>query len=299
MPADATAQIPERLPPTATSTAATHASPTAYVVEPAAGWPRIDFDELWQYRGLFWFMVWRDLKVRYAQTVLGAGWAIAQPLITMVVFSVVFGGLARVPSDGIPYPVFSLAALVPWMFFSQALSQASASLVSNANLLTKIYFPRLIIPFSAVLVSLADFVVAFVILLVVVLAYGIVPSAQALVVIPLLVVAVVLIATGLGSYLAALNIKYRDVRAITVFLVQAWMYASPVVYPLSLVPDRYRTLYQLNPMVGVVEGFRATLLRSTPVPWAAIGLSLGIGAFLFVAGALYFRKVEEMFADVA
>ncbi|HEU0078561.1 MAG TPA: ABC transporter permease [Longimicrobiaceae bacterium] len=278
---------------------AERASAPTLVIEPAGRWPRIDLRELWAYRGLFFFLVWRDVKVRYAQTVLGAGWAILQPVLTMLVFTVIFGRFANIPSDGVPYAVFSLAALVPWTYFSTALSGASNSLVSSTNLITKVYFPRLVIPFAPVLAGLVDFAVALVVLGAVMLYYGIVPGALALAVVPLLLLGMMLTAAGVGCWLAALNIQYRDVKHVTPFLIQVWMYASPIVYPMSLVPERWRGWYALNPMAGIVEGFRAVLLGTGAVAWPTIGLSLAVGAVLFVTGSLYFRRTERVFADVA
>ena len=278
---------------------AERASAPTLVIEPAGRWPRIDLRELWAYRGLFFFLVWRDVKVRYAQTVLGAGWAILQPVLTMLVFTVIFGRFANIPSDGVPYAVFSLAALVPWTYFSTALSGASNSLVSSTNLITKVYFPRLVIPFAPVLAGLVDFAVALAVLGAVMLFYGIVPGPLALVVVPLLLLGMMLTSAGVGCWLAALNIQYRDVKHVTPFLVQVWMYASPIVYPMSLVPEKYRGYYALNPMAGIVEGFRAVLLGTGAVAWPTIGLSLAVGAVLFLTGALYFRRTERVFADVA
>lgn len=271
----------------------------ALVIEPARGVPLPDLGELWRYRELFFFLVWRDVKVRYAQTVLGAGWAILQPVLTMVVFTVIFGNFAEIPSDGVPYPVFSLAALVPWTYFSKALSGSSSSLVSNTNLITKVYFPRLITPLAPVLAGLVDFAIAFMILAAVMLLYGLLPAASALVVLPALILAMMSTAAGVGCWLAALNIHYRDVKYVVPFLVQIWMYLSPVVYPLSMVPEKYRLLYALNPMVGVIEGFRAVLLDTSAVSPGLIFLSLGIGLLLLVSGAIYFRRTEDVFADVA
>ena len=269
------------------------------VIEPPSSWPRLNAGEIWAYRGLLFFLVWRDLKVRYAQTVMGAAWAIIQPLLTMAVFTVIFGNFAKVPSDGVPYPVFSLAALVPWTYFSVAFSTSSASLVANTNLITKIYFPRLVIPLSPVAGGLVDFAIAFVILAGAMVLYGIAPSPLALVVVPLLVAIMAVAAAGVGCLLAALNIQYRDVKYITPFLIQIWMYASPIVYPMSLVPDRVRPFYMLNPMAGVIEGFRAVLLRTGPVPWTAIAIAAAVSAAVFLAGVYYFRRTERLFADVA
>ena len=268
------------------------------VITPPRGWPTVDFQELWAYRGLFFFLVWRDIKVRYAQTVLGAGWAIVHPVMNMVVFTVVFGGFAQIPSDGVPYPVFSLAALVPWTYFSSSLSGASGSLVASSGLLTKVYFPRLIIPLSRVISGLTNFAIAFVILIGLQLAYGIVPSGGGLLLLPLVLLVVMMTAAGVGCWLAALQVQYRDVGALSGFLVQAWMYASPIVYPLSLVPEQYRSLYVLNPMVGVVEGFRSALLGTDPPGWGIIATAGVTGLVLFSSGILYFRSVEDRFADV-
>lgn len=269
------------------------------VIKPAPRVPGINARELWAYRGLFWFLVWRDIKVRYAQTLLGAGWAILQPVLTTVVFAVIFGRLARMPSDGVPYPVFALAGLVPWTYFSTALTGAGGSLVSSSHLITKVYFPRLVIPFAPILAGLVDFGVAFVVLLGGMLAYGVVPSPAALVVVPLLLLAMVVTVAGAGCWLAALNIQYRDVKHVLPFLLQVWMYASPIVYPASLVPERWRALYALNPMVGIIEGFRAVLLRTASPDWRTVGVSAVAGVVLFASGVLYFRRTERVFADVA
>jgi lipopolysaccharide transport system permease protein len=267
-------------------------------VAPPSGWPTLDLRELWAYRGLFLFLVWRDVKVRYAQTVLGTGWAVIQPLMAMVVFTVIFGNFVNVPSDGVPYPVFSLAALVPWGYFSQAFSGASGSLTASSNLLTKVYFPRLVIPLSTVFSGLTKLSIAFLILLAMQLAYGIVPSLWAVAVVPLLVLVMMMTAAGLGCWLSALQVQYRDVRQLSSYLVQFWMYASPVVYPLSLVPERYQTVYSLNPMVAVIEGFRSVLLGTQPINWLLILLALLVSVTLFVSGVLFFQKMEARFADV-
>src|SRR5215204_1153082 len=268
-------------------------------IAPVSGWLGIDFGEIWAYRGLLLLLVWRDVKSRYSQTVLGAGWAILQPVLTMVVFSVVFGRLARMPSDGVPYSVFSLAALVPWAYFSSALTGSTNSLVTNRSLLTKVYFPRLVIPAAAVLAALVDFAIAFVVLLLVMLAFGILPGAHSLWVVPAGLLILSLTAMGAGSWLAALNVQYHDVRHVSPFLVQIWMYASPIVYPLSLVPEAYRWAYALNPLSSILAGFRAALL-GTPGPSSGqVGLSLAGALVIFVAGILYFRRIERVFADVA
>jgi len=269
------------------------------ILEPTGRWPKIDLRELWAYRGLFFFLVWRDIKVRYAQTVLGAGWAVLQPLLTMVVFTVIFGMFAKIPSDGVPYPVFSLAGLVPWTYFAAALTGSSNSLVASSNLITKVYFPRLVIPYAPIIAGLVDFLIGLAILGAFMLYYGIAPAVSALWMLPVLVLAMMMTAGGVGSWMAALNIQYRDVKYVVPFVVQIWMYASPVVYPMSMVPKEYRAFYALNPMAGVIEGFRSVLLGAETVTWGHIGISLGVGAVLFVSGALYFRRMERVFADVA
>jgi lipopolysaccharide transport system permease protein len=268
-------------------------------IQPAARWPGVNLRELWAYRELFVFLVWRDMKVRYAQTVLGAGWAIVQPLATMVVFTIIFGRLAGLPSDGVPYAVFSLAALTPWNYFAGALVAASNSVLSHTDVITKIYFPRLIVPTASVLGGLPNLAITLVILLIVLFAYGITPAPSSILVIPLLLLIMMMTASGVGCWLGALAVQYRDVRNVAGVLVQLWMYASPIVYPLSLIPDGYRALYMLNPMVGVIEGFRSVLLGTVPLPYAAIAMSLVASLLLFTTGLICFRRMEQTFADVA
>ena len=268
-------------------------------IAPVGVWPRVDLGELWAYRGLLLFLVWRDVKVRYAQTVLGASWAILQPALSMVVFTVIFGRFARMPSDGVPYAAFSFAALVPWTYFSTALTGASNSLIANPSLITKVYFPRLVIPIAPVCAALVDFSITFAILILVLLVFGIVPSATVAAALPILTLVMIATSAGVGYWLAALNIQYRDFRHVTPFLLQVWMYASPIVYPLSIVPPQYRVAYSLNPMVGVIEGFRSVLLRTSPLSWPLIAVSAAGGALLLASGALYYRHMERVFADVA
>jgi lipopolysaccharide transport system permease protein len=268
-------------------------------VAPAGAWPGFDLPELWRYRGLLFFLVWREIKVRYAQTVLGAAWAILQPLLTTVVFTVIFGRFARLPSDGVPYPLFSLAALVPWTYFNTAVSGASNSLTANTSLVTKVYFPRLVIPGAAVLAALLDLAVSIVALLVLMLFYHAAPRPAAVVLVPVSVLMMVMTAAGMGFWLAALNIQYRDVKYVVPFLLQLWMFASPVVYPLSLVPDRYRLAYSLNPLAGAIAGFRSALLGAGGPTGVEFGVSLGMACLIFVGGAAYFRRTERVFADVA
>ncbi len=269
------------------------------VIEPARSWPGLNVGELWANRELLLFLVWRDIKVQYAQTVLGAAWAIVQPLMTMLIFTLVFGRLAKIPSDGVPYSVFTLAALIPWMYFSNAFSAASASLVNSSNIITKVYFPRLIIPVVSILSGLVNFAVSCVVLAVMMIWYHVTPSLLAIPMIPALLLLMILTATGVGCWLAAIYIQYRDVRQIIPFIVQIWMFVSPVVYPMSLVPDRYRTLYALNPMAGIIQTFRVVLLRTGEVPWGTLGVSTIVSLALFLSGTLYFRKTEHLFADVA
>jgi lipopolysaccharide transport system permease protein len=277
---------------------ARHDAAPVLVIEPSGRWPRINLREIWAHRELFFFLVWRDIKVRYAQTVLGALWAILQPVLQMLVFTAVFGILARMPSDGIPYPVFTLSALVPWTFFSTALTTSSSSLVNNPELISKIYFPRLVIPLAPVLAALLDFSIAFVVLLVVMFAFGVTPHLVAIGMVPVLLLLIMMTATGVGCWLSALNIQYRDIKQIIPLLMQIWMYASPIIYPVSLIPERFRPFYALNPMVGVISGFRAVLVGTGEIQWATLGISIAMAFVLLVSGAFYFRRTERVFADV-
>jgi lipopolysaccharide transport system permease protein len=267
------------------------------VIRPSRGWISLNLRDLWEYRELLYFLTWRDVKVRYKQTVLGAAWAIIQPFFTMVVFSLFFGKLAKVPSDGIPYPIFSYAALVPWAFFANGLSQSSTSLVASANLIQKVYFPRLVVPISSVISGAVDFVLAFVVLLGMMLYYGIVPTA-AVVWLPLLLLLALVTSLGVGLWLTAMNVQFRDVRYAVPFLVQAWMFATPIAYPSSLLDEPWRTLYGINPMAGVVEGFRWALLGTETAPGPIILVSAIVSVGLLVSGAFYFRRMEKTFADV-
>ncbi|MBL7199898.1 MAG: ABC transporter permease [Anaerolineae bacterium] len=267
------------------------------VIEPSRGWISLNLRDLWEYRELLYFLTWRDIKVRYKQTILGAAWAIIQPFFTMVVFSLFFGRLARMPSDDIPYPLFSYAALVPWTFFANGLSNSSSSLVGSANLLRKVYFPRLVIPISAVMAGGLDFVLAFVVLVGMMLFYGIVPTA-AIAWLPLLLVLALVTALGVGLWLTAMNVQFRDVRYAVPFLVQAWMFATPIAYPSSLLDEPWRTVYGLNPMAGVVEGFRWALLGTETAPGPIVFVSAVVAVGLLVSGAYYFRRMERTFADL-
>lgn len=267
------------------------------VYDPPHGISQLRLRELWEYRELLYFLVWRDIKVRYKQAVLGASWALIQPLVTIVIFSVIFGQLAKLPSDGVPYPVFSFAGLLPWMLFSSTLSRISSSLVGNSNLLTKVYFPRLIIPLSALGAGLVDFGVAFVVLLGMMLYYGIFPTLL-IVFIPLLTLLVLATALAVGLWCAALNVRYRDVQQLIPFLLQVWMYISPVAYSISLVPQgSWRLIYGLNPMTGVIQGFRWALLGGQP-PDMLLSLSCVVVLVVLISGLMYFLRVEQTFADI-
>jgi len=267
------------------------------LITPANRWIPLELAELWEYRELLYFLVWRDIKVRYKQTALGATWAVMQPLFMMLVFSLFFGRLAKVPSDGIPYPVFTFCALIPWQLFANALTESSNSLIGNQNLITKVYFARLVIPIAAVLSGLVDFLIAFAILIGMMLFYGIVPG-LAIVVLPGFILLAVLTALAVGLWLSALNVQYRDVRYTMNFLVQFWLFATPVAYPSSIVPESWRALYGLNPMAGVVEGFRWALLGKSSPPSALLFVSIAVVLVLLVGGLYYFRRMEQEFADI-
>jgi lipopolysaccharide transport system permease protein len=270
---------------------------TRVSIGPSRGWFDLQLRELLRYRELLYFLVWRDVKVRYRQTVLGAAWAILQPLLGMVVFSLFFGRLAGVPSEGVPYPIFSYTALVPWQFFANGVTQSANSLVGSAGLLTKVYFPRLVIPSSSILSGVVDFLLAFLVLLGMMLFYGIAPTANAIW-LPLLLLLALVTSLGVGIWLAALNVEYRDVRYVVPFLLQLWLFATPVVYPSSLVPEAWRAIYALNPMVGVVEGFRWALLGTATAPGPMVFVSALAAFVIFVGGIVYFRRMEDTFADV-
>jgi len=267
----------------------THATirPNTLRIEPTRGWVALRLREVFAYRELLFFLVWRDLKVRYKQTILGVAWAVLQPLLTMLVFALFFGRLARVPSDGVPYSLFAYTALVPWTFFATGLTMASNSLVGSAHLITKVYFPRLTIPLATVLAGLVDFALAFPLLFGLMWWYGVTPTIQ-----------VVWLPLGIGLWLSALNVQFRDVRHVVPFLTQLWMFATPIAYPSSLLPEKWRTLYALNPMVGVVEGFRWALLGTSTRPGPMIFVSAIAATVLLVGGAYFFRRMERTFADV-
>jgi len=271
------------------------------IIEPSRGWISLQLRVLWQYRELLYFLIWRDLKVRYKQTALGIGWIILQPLISMVIFSFLFGGLLEVPSGGVPYPIFVYAGLLPWNYFANSLNRSSTSLVNNQNLITKVYFPRLVVPISGVMSGLVDFSVSFIVLIVLMIIFKFYPTPY-IVFLPGFLLLAIITALGFGLWLSALNVRYRDVNYITPFLIQIWMYLTPVIYPVTIIPEKLRFLLALNPMTGVVEGFRWALLgdQLTDVqpPGSIFLLSIAISLFVLVSGTMYFRRTERKFADI-
>jgi lipopolysaccharide transport system permease protein len=272
-------------------------SPPPYLhISPPKKWIPVNLRELWNYRELLYSFTWRDVKIRYKQTALGFLWAIIQPLFMMLIFTVFFGRLAKIPSDGIPYPLFVLAALLPWTLFAEGITRSTSSMITNANIMTKVYFPRLIMPLSGILSPLVDFVFSFSILIVMMALYGFIPTLN-IIFLPLFILLALATSLGIGLWLSALNVQYRDFQYTIPFLIQLGLFASPVVYPASLVPESVRFLYGLNPMAGVIEGFRWALL-GTEMPGAMILVSVGMVVILLVSGAFYFRKMEQYYADV-
>lgn len=272
--------------------------PRTVMIKPVSGWAALNLKDLWTYRELVYFLTWRNLKVRYKQTALGAAWAILQPFLTMVVFSIFFGNLAQVPSDGVPYPIFSYTALLPWTLFAKALTDASHSLVQSSHMITKVYFPRLILPIASILSGLVDFALAFLVLFVMMLYYGIIPTAVVWT-LPLFVLLAMITALGVGIWLSAMNVLYRDVGYVLPFLTQFWMTLTPIAYPASLLPEKWRLIYAMNPMTGVVEGFRWALLGSTTsAPTSMLAVSTGISILILITGLYYFRRMERRFADM-
>ncbi|MCP4680997.1 MAG: ABC transporter permease [Desulfobacterales bacterium] len=267
------------------------------IIEPKKGWVPIDLKQIRQYRELFYFLTKRDIKVRYKQTVLGGLWAVIQPVFTMIVFTLFFGRLAKIPSDGIPYPIFVYAGLLPWTYFSNALSASGNSLVGNANLITKVYFPRLIVPASASLAGLLDFFIAMLVLGVLMIYYQFVPG-LGLLLFPVLVVLTFMCAVGVGLWLSALNVQYRDIRYVIPFLIQIWMFVSPVIYPVSMIKEKYQWLLALNPMGGVIRAYRASVLGHQAIDWLLLGISTAIILVIFISGLFYFRRMERYFADI-
>jgi len=267
------------------------------VIRPGKGFTNLELRAVWQFRELLYFLVWRNVKVRYKQTIIGSAWAIIQPLMAMLIFTVIFGGFAKIPSDGLPYSIFAYTALLPWGYFSQAVTGSSASLIGNSNLVRKVYFPRLIIPMAEVAAPLIDFFVAFLALLVMMAWFGIAPRWSVLA-LPLFLLLALMTAFAVGLWLSALNARYRDVGHAVPFLMQIWLYASPVVYPVSLIPEKWRLLYSLNPMVGVIEGFRWTLLGKEVPAVGVIAVGAAVVVALLLGGIIFFKRMEQTFADV-
>jgi lipopolysaccharide transport system permease protein len=286
-------------------TTITHrSSEEVLVLRPSHGWSALNLIDLWRYRELIYFLIWRDVKVRYKQTALGASWAIIQPFVTMVVFTILFGNLAKMPSDGIPYPLFSYTGLLPWGLFTKALSDAGRSMITNRSMITKVYFPRLSIPIASVLSGLVDFALAFVVLIGMILFYNYNPNLEyqvvltpAILTLPLFLVLALITSLGVGLWLSALNVQYRDINYIIPFLTQFWLFITPIAYPASMIPEQWQLLYALNPIAGVVEGFRWALLGADTAPGPMIAVSAIIAVILMISGLYYFRRMERTFAD--
>jgi lipopolysaccharide transport system permease protein len=267
------------------------------IIKPSSGWAALNLKDLWIYRELVYFMTWRDLKVRYKQTLLGASWAVLQPFLTMVVFSIFFGGLAKVPSDNVPYPIFSFTALLPWTLFSKALLDASKSLVSSSHIITKIYFPRIILPLASILAGIVDFFIAFVVLLGMMVFYKIAPTVN-IWTLPFFLLLALVTALGVGLWLSALNVLYRDINYATHFITQFWMFITPIAYSSTMIPDKWKLIYSLNPMAGVVNGFRWALLGIGEGPGVDLMVSVVVAIVLLISGLIYFKRTERLFADM-
>jgi lipopolysaccharide transport system permease protein len=288
-------------PLTSTVTATTDQSPTSSlpvtIIEPSRGWARLNLRDLWEYRELLYFLTWRDIKVRYKQTAIGIAWAILQPLITMIILMVIFGHFAQIPSDGLPYAIFAFAALLPWTYFAGALNRVVNSVVADAHLVSKVYFPRLILPLVGTISGLIDFAISFLSLLATMYWFQVIPTWR-VVALPLFLLLALLAALAVGLWLAALHVRYRDVVFTIPFLIQIWMFASPVVYPVSLVPERWRAIYSLNPMVGVIEGFRWALFGNKSPEFSLMAVSTAFILLLLIGGLVFFKHIERTFADV-
>jgi len=267
------------------------------IIKPSKGWEIYAFKDLWNYRELLYFLIWRDIKVRYKQTAIGAGWAILQPVLTMIIFTIFFGKIAKIPSEGIPYPIFCFSGLLLWTYFSTAVSNSGNSLIGSANLITKVYFPRLIIPLSSALAGMVDYFIAFVTLILMVFLYGFFPNFS-FILLPITIFLGFISATGLGLWLSALNVKYRDVRYAIPFFIQLLLFATPVIYPATMLPEKFRWLLALNPISGIIDAHRACILGHKPVDWLSLGISTAVTLLIFISGLLYFRGTERFFADV-
>ena len=267
------------------------------IIEPPRGWVTLGLRELWQYRDLLTLLVWRDFSARYRQSLIGIGWALIRPVISMLVFTLIFGKMAKLPSDGAPYPIFNYAGLLPWMFFSTCLIASSQSLVASQSLVTKIYFPRLILPLSKVAGSLIDFAIQFVLLLVLMLYFRVMPTWR-LALVPFFLLSIILTSLAIGILMTTISVKYRDVRQVVPFMTQVWMWMTPIVYSSSMVPERWRFLYGLNPLVGIVDGFRWCILGTVDPNWSMMLISLGVTVLLLFFSLFYFRRAEATFADI-
>jgi len=267
------------------------------IIKPSKGWSALNLRELIRYRELLYFLAWRDIKIRYKQTILGASWAILQPLFTMIVFTIFFGKMAKIPSEGVPYPIFSYAGLLPWTYFSNAVSLSGNSLIGSSNLITKVYFPRLYVPMGSTLAGLVDYVIALTVLVGMMIWYRFAPRVEMLL-IPIIMLLCLLASTGVGMWLSAMNVKYRDIKYAIPFLIQLWLFATPVIYPTSMLSEKYKWLMTLNPMTGVIEAHRAMILGNNSIDWLALAISSGIIIFIFITGASYFKRMERYFADL-
>jgi len=268
------------------------------IIKPIQGWQSINFDEILLYKDLAYFLVWRDIKARYAQSILGLGWAVFRPLVSMVVFSVVFGKLAKIDSDGVPYTIFSLAAIVPWTYFSSSLTSSSSSLIGSKNMMTKVYFPRLILPIVPSISKLVDFFISFSVLVIMLYAYGFYLSIE-IIFLPLLILLMFLCSSGLGMWITSISLQYRDINFAKGYFIQLLLYVAPVVYPASSVPDNFRLIYGIFPMAGVIEGFRSILLKTNSMPWDLIIVGSIFSILFFITGAFFFKRMEKYIADVA
>ena len=275
----------------------TNQKSNAIVIQPSRGWRLINLGELWRYRELLYFLTWRDIKVRYKQTLLGAAWAILQPFFTMIVFTLFFGKIAKLPSDGTPYPIFYYSGLLLWTYFANGVSFSANSLVGGANLITKIYFPRLLMPMSSTIAGLLDYLIALSILVVMMFVYHITPTI-AMLLLPFLMLCGFFAATGAGLWFSAMNVRYRDIRYVIPFLIQLWLFATPVIYPTTMLPERFRWLLSLNPMGGVIEAHRAAILGNKPIDWNSLLVSVAMILLIFISGAFYFKRMERSFADI-
>jgi len=277
-------------------TGQTNEAVSTIIIEPTRSWLSLKLRDIWEYRELLYFLTWRDVKIRYKQTVIGFLWAIIQPLLKMVVFSIIFGGLVKMDSEGFPYPLFLYAGLLPWQFFASAVSRSGESVVGSANLIKKVYFPRLVIPIASVGACLIDFAISFIILIALMFYYSIIPTLSIFMVLPL-VLATIFTALGVGMFISALNVAYRDFRYVLPFLVQIWMFLTPVIYSTTIIPENWRWLILLNPMAGVVDAYRSAILGKS-FEWGNLGISMGIAVVIFLCGLMYFRKTEKYFADI-